>query len=216
MTIVHSIIAFSIAAGLLTILPGPDTAVVLTTAIRAGHRAARRAALGIGAGLVAWGFAAALGLSAVLHATAELYSVFTSLCAAYLIFLAVQTFHSACRRLPSGSIDPTEITRSALPMRFGWGFRRAFVTAILNPKLGVFFVAFLPQFIPRGSSPMAMTLVLSTVQAVEALTWYLIIGLVAARAGTWLAQPRIRRILDTITGTVFAGFAVSVAVEGTR
>ena len=63
---------------------------------------------------------------------------------------------------------------------------------------------------------MAMTLVLSTVQAVEALTWYLIIGTVAARAGTWLAQPRIRRILDTITGTVFAGFAVSVAVEGTR
>jgi threonine/homoserine/homoserine lactone efflux protein len=216
MTIASSVLAYALVAGLLTMLPGPDTAVVLTTAIRAGRPAARRAALGIGCGLLFWGLAAALGLSAVLRATGEVYSIFRYACAAYLIWLAIRCFRSAARRSTDPTVDAaTHASRPPKLTRFGWGFRRAFVTAALNPKLGIFFVAFLPQFIPRGVTPIGMTLLLSAVQAAEAVTWYIIIGALAAGAGKWLSRPRARRIMDSITGTVFATFGIAVVVEKT-
>src|SRR5215218_7666330 len=90
--------AYAVAAALLTMLPGPDTAVVLATAINAGRAAAVRAALGIGVGLLMWGTAAGLGLAAMLRASAEVYVVFKFACAAYLLWLAFTSLRSALKR----------------------------------------------------------------------------------------------------------------------
>jgi threonine/homoserine/homoserine lactone efflux protein len=204
--------AYALAAALLTMLPGPDTAVVLATAINAGRAAAVRAALGIGVGLLMWGTAAGLGLAAMLRASAEVYVVFKFACAAYLLWLAFTSLRAALKRRRNGAtVQPhVEVRRRiALP----WGFRQALLTAALNPKLGVFFVAFLPQFIPEGTSTMGMTMLFSAIQAAEAIVWFLVIGSLASAARSWLGRPRVRRVLASVTGAVFLFFAVRVATD---
>lgn len=206
--------AYALAAALLTMLPGPDTAIVLVTAINAGRAAAVRAALGIGVGLLMWGAAAGLGLAAMLRASAEVYTVFKFVCAAYLLWLGVNAIRSALRRRRQGAPAQREgegevRRRFTLP----WGFRQALLTAMLNPKLGVFFVAFLPQFIPAGTSTVGMTMLFSAIQATEAIVWFLVIGSLASAARSWLSRPRVRRALAGLTGTVFVFFGLRVAAE---
>jgi threonine/homoserine/homoserine lactone efflux protein len=211
-TILHAAGAYAIAAALLTMLPGPDTAIVLATAINGGRAAAVRAAFGIGVGLLLWGTAAGLGLAALLKASAEVYTVFKFACAAYLLWLAFGAIRTAVRRRREGvpaQPDATAKRRLALP----WGFRQALLTAALNPKLGVFFVAFLPQFIPAGTSPLGMTMLFSGIQASEAIVWYLLLGTLATAARSWLSRPRVRRAIAGVTGAVFVFFAGRVALD---
>ncbi len=84
---------------------------------------------------------------------------------------------------------------------------------MLNPKLGVIFVAFMPQFIPEGTSTIGMTMLFTGIQATEALLWYLLIGGLAAAASRWLSRPRIRRALDGVTGAVFVFFGARLALD---
>ncbi|MBT2498362.1 LysE family transporter [Agromyces sp. ISL-38] len=204
--------AYAIAAALLTMLPGPDTAIVLVTAINAGRAAAVRAALGIGVGLLMWGTAAGLGLAAMLRASAEVYTVFKFACAAYLLWLGFTSLRAALRRRRNGAAahDEVDVKRR---LRLPWGFRQALLTAMLNPKLGVFFVAFLPQFIPPGTSAFGMTMLFSAIQATEAIIWFLVIGSLAGMARSWLSRPRVRRAMAGVTGTIFVFFAARVATE---
>ena len=204
--------AYALAAALLTMLPGPDTAIVLVTAINGGRAAAVRAALGIGVGLLMWGTAAGLGLAAMLRASAEVYTVFKFACAGYLLWLGFSSLRAAMRRRRTGAAaqDEGEVKRRfTLP----WGFRQALLTAMLNPKLGVFFVAFLPQFIPPDASPLGMTMLFSAIQATEAIVWFLVIGGLASMARAWLNRPRVRRAIAGVTGTIFVFFAARVATE---
>lgn len=201
---------YAVAAALLTLLPGPDTAVVLATALNGGRRAAARAAGGVAVGLLFWAGAASLGVAAVLRASAELFSVFRVACIAYLLWLAFQAFRTAVRRSPK--VVAAEAPASGR-FRLPWGFRRALVTAVLNPKLGVFFVVFLPQFVPEGTSTLLMTLLFGAIQAAEALVWYLALGSVAVLARTLLNRPRVRRAIDGLTGVVFVFFGARLALD---
>ena len=119
------------------------------------------------------------------------------------------SFRTAVRRRHDGEPAEAPRRRHALP----WGFRQALLTAALNPKLGVFFVAFLPQFIPPHTSAFGMTMLFSGIQATEAVVWYLVLGSLATVAKSWLSRPRVRRAMAGITGAVFAFFAVRVAVD---
>jgi threonine/homoserine/homoserine lactone efflux protein len=201
---------YALAAALLTMLPGPDTAVVLATAINGGRQAARRAAGGVAVGLLFWAAAASLGVAAVLCASAELFSVFRVACIAYLLWLAFQAIRATARRgTQVAVIEAPGRGRFRLP----WGFRRALVTAVLNPKLGVFFVVILPQFVPTGTSAFLMTLLFGAIQATEALAWYLALGSVAVVARTVLNRPRVRRAIDGLTGAVFVFFGARLALD---
>ena len=197
--------AYAIAAGLLTMLPGPQTAVVLATALDGGRRAAARAAVGVAVALIAWGIAASLGVAAILRASAEVYAVFRAVCVAYLLWLAARSLVAAiCRHR----------TAAAPEMRVhgpkARGFRRALVTGLLNPKLGVFFVVFMPQFVP---SSLPMTMLFASIQAAEALAWYLLLGTVAAAARRVLSRPPVRRSIQGLTAAVFLFFAGRLALE---
>ena len=97
-TILAAAGAYAVAAALLTMLPGPDTAIVIATAVNAGRRAAVRAAFGIAVGLLFWGAAASLGVAALLRTSAEVYTVFRIVCVAYLLWLAIGALRSAFRR----------------------------------------------------------------------------------------------------------------------
>ena len=201
---------YALAAAVLTMLPGPDTAVVLATALNGGRLAAARAAGGVAVGLLFWAGAASVGVAAVLRASAELFFVFRIACIAYLLWLAFQAIRAAVRRAPNAAVAEVPVRgRFHLP----WGFRRALVTAVLNPKLGVFFVVFLPQFVPEGTSTLLMTLLFGAIQAAEALVWYLLLGSVAVFARTLLNRPRVRRAIDGLTGAVFVFFGARLALD---
>jgi threonine/homoserine/homoserine lactone efflux protein len=201
---------YALAAALLTMLPGPDTAVVLATAVNAGRPAARRAAGGVAVGLLFWAGAASLGVAAVLRASAELFLVFRIACIAYLLWLAFHAIRAAARRDPRVAVIETP---GGGLLRLPWGFRRALATAVLNPKLGVFFVVIVPQFVPSGASAFLMTLLFGVVQAAEALVWYLALGSVAVAARTVLNRPRVRRTIDGLTAAVFVFFGARLALD---
>ena len=210
MDLVGPLVASAFPAALITMLPGPDTAMVLTTALRHGRRAAARAAWGVGTGLLVWGAAAALGLAAALRSGSVAYEVFRWGCAAYLFSLAVQSLR-ASRRTPTPDHPAREKT-APLPAP-GWGYRRALLTCVLNPKLGIFFVVFLPQFIPSGAPVGRFSLALAALQAVEAVIWYLLLGRLASAARRLLARNSVRRWLDRITAVIFLGFGARLALE---
>ena len=215
MNLTAALLAYAVPAALITMLPGPDTAVVLTTAVRAGRAAAVRAALGVGTGLLIWGAAAATGLAAALRSSSVLYDAFRLTCAAYLIYLAVQAIRASRRPEPDSdeadSLEPTS-KRRGLPS-LGWGYRRALLTCALNPKLGVFFVVVLPQFIPTVAAVGPTSMALAALHAGEAVLWYLLLGALAGTAAHLLARRRVRVWLDRITAAVFLGFGLRLAAE---
>jgi threonine/homoserine/homoserine lactone efflux protein len=210
MDFVGPLLSFALPAALITMLPGPDTAMVLTTALRHGRGAAARAAWGVGTGLLVWGAAAALGLAAALRSSAVAYEVFRWGCVAYLLFLAVQALR-ASRRSPVP--DHPRRDRGPLLPALGWGYRRALLTCALNPKLGVFFVVFLPQFIPPGAPVGRLSFALAALQAAEAVLWYLLLGRLANAARRLLARDSVRRRVDRITAVIFLGFGARLALE---
>jgi threonine/homoserine/homoserine lactone efflux protein len=210
-----ALLAYAVPALLITLLPGPDTIMVLSTAVRAGRAAAARAAWGVATGLVIWGAAAALGLAAALRSSAGIYETFRYCCAAYLLLLALQAMQASRRR--SKAPAPAPRSESAAASRIlGWGYRRALFTCLLNPKLGIFFVVFLPQFIPDGAAVAGTSFALAGLQAVEALLWYLLLGRVAGAASRRLSSGRLRAWLDRVTAGVFVAFGLRIATEGQR
>jgi len=140
---VVAVAAFSLAAALIVLLPGPDTLVVLRELVRDGRGRAGQTVVGVLCGLAVWVLAAALGLSALLRASHTGYISLKIAGAAYLIWLGVQSLRR--RRLASREDRPR---RRVL----GRGFTAGFATDLLNPKVGVFFVTFLPGFVPGGYS----------------------------------------------------------------
>lgn len=211
MGLTTALLAYAVPAALITMLPGPDTAMVLATAVKAGRRAAVRAAWGVGTGLLIWGAAAAVGLAAALRSSAALYDNFRLVCAAYLLFLAAQALRRS-RRGVSAAARPDTERRGWLPS-IGWGYRRALLTCVLNAKLGVFFVVVLPQFVPAGTPVGVTSFALTALQATEAVLWFLLLGKLASVASSALAHPRVRAWLDRVTAIVFFGFGLRLAAE---
>jgi threonine/homoserine/homoserine lactone efflux protein len=208
----EAMLTYLLPAALITIIPGPDTAMILTTAVRAGRRAAVRAAWGVGTGLLLWGAAAAVGLAAMLRTSGMVYGAFQWVCVAYLLSLGVRAL-LASRRAAEPEAEEAGRRRG---LSLGWGYKRALITCVFNPKLGVFFVVFLPQFVPADEPVGATSMALAAVQAATAVLWYLLLGRLAARARQMLARQRVRAWFDRITASVFVGFGVRLAAETGR
>ncbi|MEO6885132.1 MAG: LysE family translocator, partial [Jatrophihabitantaceae bacterium] len=138
---------FCAAAVLIVLLPGPDTLVVVRSVVRGGRPLGTMTAVGNLCGLTLWVTAAALGLAAVLRASETGYEVLRIVGAVYLIWLGIQSFRSL--RRPLVELPPPSERRSGL---LGTGFTAGMLTNLLNPKVGVFFVTFLPGFVPHGYS----------------------------------------------------------------
>ena len=197
--------AFVPAAVLIILLPGPDTLVTVRSIVKAGRSRGLAAALGILLGLTLWIAAAALGLAAVLRASEIAYGVLRIAGACYLVWLGVQAL-----RAVRSSAPPEMGARGGL---VGTGFRAGLVTNLLNPKVGVFFVTFLPGFVPHGYPVGATSLLFGAVFLVLSVAYYTALLALASRVTGWLANSRVRRRMDALTGTVLVGFGVRLAVE---
>lgn len=219
MNIEHALITFAIAAALLTITPGLDAALVLRTAAVEGPRRAMLAGAGICCGLFAWALAVSVGLGALLTVSRVAYNVLRFVGAGYLIYLGIRIFF---RALPgSGEMDSIASSRNVAGARdLGTGasrwFGRGFLTNVLNPKVGVFYVTFLPQFIPSGVRVTAFSLLLASIHVVEGILWFLVLIFATGLMSGWLRRPRVAKAIDRTTGTVLVGFGVALMLEKGR
>src|SRR5437660_246223 len=149
MTVAHALVAFTAAAGLLTIAPGLDTALVLRTAAVEGARRAMLAGAGICLGCLIWGLAASVGLGGVLAVSRFAYDALRLLGACYLTFLGARLFFRGRPTLLPGEDPTARQTEPSHATGARW-FTRGLLTNLLNPNVGVFYVTFLPQFVPAG------------------------------------------------------------------
>jgi threonine/homoserine/homoserine lactone efflux protein len=208
-TLGTAVLAFAVVAAALTVTPGLDTALVLRAALTRNRREAAATAAGIVAGLFVWGAAAAVGVSALLTASEVAFDVLRYAGAAYLVGYGARMIVAASRRRPVGQAPPGHAPRSA--RRSAW---TGLVTNLLNPKVGVFYVALLPQFVPAGSDPLAVGLLLAGVHGALSMVWFLLLVLLAGALSGWLRRPGIVRAIDGVTGVTLVGFGARLALGG--
>ncbi|GEL98284.1 LysE family translocator [Cellulomonas terrae] len=206
MTVPQAVLGFAVVAGLLTIIPGIDTALVLRSAISRGRAYAFAAALGINAGCLIWGVAAAVGASALLAASEVAYRILTLAGAAYLVWLGIGLLRTSLRPHRAAAVDP--------PRASAWhGFATGLWTNLLNPKIGVFYLATIPQFVPADTSPLLMGVLLAAVHNVLGMVWFTVIILATGFAARWLARDAVAKVTDRITGTVLVAFGAKLALD---
>ena len=206
MTVIQSLLLFSLAAGLLTITPGLDTTLVLRTSASEGARPAAMAALGIGLGCLVWGAAAALGLTALLTAAPLAFQVLKWAGVAYLVWLGLKMILSRAQGLDLTT--PSE----ASPASVGW-LRRGLFTNLLNPKVGVFYVTFLPQFVPAGAPAGPWMFLLAGLHVVFGLAWFAVLIAATLPLSRVLRRPAVVRWIDRIAGGVLIGFGAKLALS---
>lgn len=214
MTPVTAVFSFALVAALLTMVPGLDTALVLRSAISKSRRFAFATAVGISTGAMIWGMAAAVGVSALLAASELAYRALTLAGAAYMVWLGVSLLWKSRHKpnkptAPSG--DPNMLTPRKNDLLRGWLTGTG--TNLLNPKVGVFYLATIPQFIPAGASPLGMGVLLAGVHCLLAMVWFSLLILGTGYAARWLKGARSIRVIDSITGTVLVGFGLKLALE---
>jgi threonine/homoserine/homoserine lactone efflux protein len=202
-----SLAAFVAAASLLTIAPGLDTALVLRTAATRGSRSAALAGLGIATGCFGWAALVALGLGALLAASQLAYTALRWVGAAYLVWTGYKML-----RHPRGSFLPA----TAAPDDQGVAFTTGLLTNLLNPKVGVFYVSFLPQFVPEGVAVAPYILLLGAIHAALGLAWFTSLILATRPLANFLRRPRVVRSCDRLTGGMFIAFGVGLALQSRR
>ncbi len=202
-----AVLPFTAAAVLIVLLPGPDTLVVVRNILFGGRRQGALTALGNVCGLAIWVCIATFGLAAALRASQVGYDVLRIVGATYLIWLGISALRS---RRAGLEITPGPSGRRGL---LGSGFSAGILTNLLNPKVGVFFVSFLPGFIPRHHGVAAASLLLGSIFLVLTAVYWVVLLALAGKVTAWMDRPAVRRRLSVITGVVLVGFGLRLATE---
>jgi RhtB (resistance to homoserine/threonine) family protein len=194
---------------LLILIPGPDTAVVTKNALLGGRRAGVFCAVGVTLGLTVWSIAAALGIAALLQASATAFLLLKIVGAIYLIWIGIQMLRArdlvaAATRAGHG-VDPHAARAKAL--------RQGLLSDLSNPKIAIFFTSFLPQFVHGDGPAFPALLGLGLVFAAITLVWLAAYGIAVGHASAVMRRPRVRRTLDRVTGVVLIAFGVRLAFE---
>jgi threonine/homoserine/homoserine lactone efflux protein len=206
-----AVLTFLPAAALLVVAPGPDTLLVLRNSARGGRQAGLVTAAGTVTGLLVWAAAAALGLAALVRASEIGYTIVRWCGAAYLIFLGSQLLWRSGR----GQAGLNEASRVSQPAHGhkATDYLTGIGTNLFNPKVGVFFVSFLPVFIPRGAPVAPVSLLLGAVFLAEGILWLTAVALLGDRLSAIVSRPSVRRRAERLTGLVMVGFGVRLAIE---
>lgn len=212
MTPTAALLAFTLAAAILTVTPGMDSALVLRTAAVEGGRRALMAGLGICAGCLVWGAVAAFGLGSLLLVSTVAYDALRICAAFYLFYLGVKLLWGG-RRPGKSSAGPAQaLPPAATANAAGW-FVRGCLTNVLNPKVGIFYITFLPQFIPAGADVLRFSLLLAAIHALLGVLWFALLVAATRPLARWLSRPAVMRGLDRMTGAVFIAFGLKLALE---
>ncbi|MBD5418121.1 MAG: LysE family transporter [Desulfovibrio sp.] len=209
----ENLLLFVPAMALLVMLPGPDFALVSRVALLEGAGPARAAACGVALGItVHTGFAIA-GISAIIAASAPLFQLLKYAGAAYLFWLGVQSFRQKAQPIEARGEQEAEVARGQqAPLRRA--FRQGFLTNALNPKAILYFLTLLPQFISPVAPAEPQLLEMGAITALECLVWYLFLAQILVRVRRVFAVPRFQRWLHRVTGAIFLGFGLRLALAG--
>jgi len=192
--------AFVPVALLLTLAPGPATALVVRNAVRGGRRRALLTTVGNSIGVFAWGAFAALGIAAVVATSAHAFTAVKLAGAVVLILLGLQSL-----RRGDKAVRPRATPRGAL--------RDGLLTSLANPKLAVFYVALFPQFVPDGAPVLPWALAMAGLVVAFDLVWYSVIAYLVARARrAFVEGPWLRRA-ERLTGAVLVALGLRLAFE---
>ncbi|MFI4891247.1 MAG: LysE family translocator [Steroidobacterales bacterium] len=202
-----SLIAFTAAASLLTVTPGLDTALVLRTATAEGARPAALSAAGIVIGCFGWAIMVALGLGALLAASPIAYTVLRAAGACYLLVVGFGLLRHPRREFLEAGPNRRGAQRRA-------AFTRGALTNLLNPKVGIFYVSFLPQFVPAGVAAGAFMLLLGAIHAALGIAWFACLITATQPVARLLRRPTVVTSLDRLTGTLFIAFGLGLALRG--
>jgi threonine/homoserine/homoserine lactone efflux protein len=215
MTIWQALLSFTFAAGLLTITPGLDTALVLRTAAVEGRKQALFAGVGICFGCLFWGIAASFGLGALLAVSGFAYNVLRIVGAIYLGYLGIKLLIRAFASTSSNRAAEPVLREDKSGGNSLW-LKRGLLTNLLNPKVGVFYLSFLPQFIPTGVQLWSFSVLLALVHATEGLLWFLLLTNATELLSGWLKQRRVVKALDSAMGAIFIGFGLKLVFDKAR
>jgi threonine/homoserine/homoserine lactone efflux protein len=206
--------AFALASTLLILAPGPDSLLVLRNTLRHGRRGGWVTATGTMSGLLAWAAAAAFGLSALLQVSHLGYDALRLAGACYLLWLGVSGLW-ASRCAHAGPADEPAGPAAPAPGPAGWWrvYLNGLLSNLLNPKIGVFFIAFLPGFIPAGAPAPLFPLALGLWFIAETGAWLAILAWMAARGAGWLRRSTVQRWLERVTGVALIGFGLRLAAQ---
>jgi threonine/homoserine/homoserine lactone efflux protein len=198
-------------AVVLILIPGPDFAVVTKNTLVGGRRRGRWTAVGVGTASLTQGTAAALGLSTLIVSVQPLFQAIKWAGVAYLLFLAAQAIRAAIRG-QYAPLDGDEQANANAKAEARAGWRQGFVSNITNPKVLVFYLAVLPQFLTPGAG-LGWLLMLAWTQAVIGVAYLLVLiaGLHSARR--LLARRKVRRSMDATTGAVLLAFSAKLATD---
>ena len=196
---VDNFTAFVATATVLTMAPGLDTAMVLRSAAVDGAARGVATALGVAIGCLCWGSAAVLGLSALLQAWPLAFTALKWGGAAYLGWLGLQLLvHPRRAFAPAG-----DVSADAPAVGLDMAVRRGFATNILNPKVGLFYLTLLPQFVPPAADGHGYAFLLACTQAGIALAWFVLLAAITGAIRAWLRRPGVVPALDRFTGGIF-------------
>jgi len=201
------LLTFLPVAALLTIAPGPATALVVRSAMVGGRRRALVTTAANELGVVVWALLSIVGISALVAASEVAYAGLKLAGAGVLVFLGVQALARARR-----GEDPLP-ARERTVRGHRTAFRDGLLTALANPKLAVFYVALFPQFIPAGAPILPATLVMTATIVVLDFVWYGALATAVARAKRAYDGSRLARRVEAMTGAILVGLGVRVALE---
>jgi threonine/homoserine/homoserine lactone efflux protein len=209
---IHDLWLFVLSGLLLNITPGPDTLYIVGRSSTQGLSAGCVAALGIGTGIMVHISAAALGLSAILATSATAFTAVKILGALYLLYVGVGLIRSA------GVTHPEAVARDSRKVPLRVVFLQGFLTNVLNPKVALFFLAFLPQFVDSGASskPLAF-LLLGVIFNVNGTIWNLIVAASAARISSRLGSgASFKKWFNRCAGGLFILVGLRLALSESR
>lgn len=207
----QSVLAFSIAALILTLTPGNDTVLVMRNTI-SGHRPAGFATVaGICGGTVVHGLFASLGISVILMKSAALFQIVKLVGAGYLIFLGAQSLYSAWKIRKENKIETVApvLSKTATPSKF---FIQGLMTNVLNPKVALFYLSFIPQFIHEGD-PLFKPLFLACIHIVMGICQLSTVILMITKLRKYLTSLKIKSAMEATCGVMLTGFGVKLALQ---
>jgi threonine/homoserine/homoserine lactone efflux protein len=180
-----------------------------------GGKQALLAGIGICFGCLLWGAAASFGLSALLAVSGFAYNLLRIVGAIYLGYLGIKLMIRAF-----ASTSSNKAVGPVLEEKKGRGgsrwLKRGSLTNLLNPKVGVFYLSFLPQFIPAGVQVWSFSILLALIHALEGLLWFLLLTNATELLSRWLRQRRVMMALDSAMGAIFIGFGLKLAFDKAR
>jgi RhtB (resistance to homoserine/threonine) family protein len=191
------------------ILPGPDTAIATKNTVTVGKVGGFKTVLGTCCALLIHTSAAVLGLSAIIVKSALLFSVFKYVGAVYLIYLGVKTLWSLKKKEEAASVEMNTKSKFVNTSCFKQGF----LTNLLNPKVAVLFLTFLPQFVDPGSNTFLPFLIMGTTYTVMTALWSLTYVYLINRISTFMKKPKTQNIIEGLTGTILIGFGIRLFLE---